>query len=84
MLPGELPQGSARGDQLLLGRGARLDPDTRNELLVSVAGEAERLQRMIENLVAMVSGAVSTDWPIAFQYICGALSWAPPGPRKTE
>jgi PAS domain S-box-containing protein len=41
------------GTQLLLGRGARLDPETRNELLVSVAGEAERLQRMIENLVAM-------------------------------
>ena len=41
------------GTQLLLGRGARLDPETRDELLVNVAGEAERLQRMIENLVAM-------------------------------
>ncbi len=41
------------GTQLLLGRGARLDPETRTELLVSVAAEAERLQRMIENLVAM-------------------------------
>lgn len=41
------------GTQLLLGRGARLDPETRNELLVSVAAEAERLQRMIENLVTM-------------------------------
>ena len=41
------------GTQLLLGRGARLDADTRNELLVGVAAEAERLQRMIENLVAM-------------------------------
>jgi PAS domain S-box-containing protein len=41
------------GTQLLLGRGSRLDPDTRNELLVGVAAEAERLQRMIENLVAM-------------------------------
>jgi len=41
------------GTQLLLGRGTRLDPETRNELLVSVAAEAERLQRMIENLVAM-------------------------------
>jgi PAS domain S-box-containing protein len=41
------------GTQLLLGRGSRLDAATRNELLVSVAGEAERLQRMIENLVAM-------------------------------
>ncbi len=41
------------GTQLLLGRGARLDADTRSELLVGVAAEAERLQRMIENLVAM-------------------------------
>jgi PAS domain S-box-containing protein len=41
------------GTQLLLGRGARLDAETRNELLESVAAEAERLQRMIENLVAM-------------------------------
>jgi len=41
------------GTQLLLGRGTRLDADTRNELLVGVAAEAERLQRMIENLVAM-------------------------------
>jgi signal transduction histidine kinase len=41
------------GTQLLLGRGARLDPETRNELRVRVAAEAERLQRMIENLVAM-------------------------------
>jgi len=41
------------GTQLLLGRGAKLDPETRNELLVGVAAEAERLQRMIENLVAM-------------------------------
>jgi PAS domain S-box-containing protein len=41
------------GTQLLLGRGARLDADTRTELLVSVAAESERLQRMIENLVAL-------------------------------
>ncbi len=41
------------GTQLLLGRGSKLDPATRNELLVNVAAEAERLQRMIENLVAM-------------------------------
>lgn len=41
------------GTQLLLGRGTRLDAETRNDLLESVAAEAERLQRMIENLVAM-------------------------------
>lgn len=41
------------GSQLLLGKGDRLDPETRNELLTNVAAEAERLQRMIENLVAL-------------------------------
>lgn len=41
------------GSQLLLGRGDRLDPETRTELLTNVAAEAERLQRMIENLVAL-------------------------------
>ena len=41
------------GTQLLLGRGARLDEATRTELLESVAAESERLQRMIENLVAL-------------------------------
>jgi PAS domain S-box-containing protein len=41
------------GTQLLLGRGARLDEETRTELLISVAAESERLQRMIENLVAL-------------------------------
>ncbi len=41
------------GTQLLLSRGSRLDEATRTELLVSVAAESERLQRMIENLVAL-------------------------------
>ena len=41
------------GTQLLLGRGARLDPATHADLLVGIAAESERLQRMIENLVAM-------------------------------
>jgi PAS domain S-box-containing protein len=41
------------GTQLLLNRGDRLDEGTRRELLVSVAAESERLQRMIENLVAL-------------------------------
>jgi hypothetical protein len=27
---------------------------------------------------------VSTDAPMSFQYICGTLYCAPPGPRKTE
>ena len=41
------------GTQVLLTKGARLDPATRNELLVDVAGEADRLQRMIENLLIL-------------------------------
>jgi PAS domain S-box-containing protein len=41
------------GTQLLLNRGDRLDEATRKELLVTVASESERLQRMIENLVAL-------------------------------
>ena len=41
------------GAQLLLTRGDTLGRDTRTELLESVAAESERLQRMIENLVAL-------------------------------
>jgi PAS domain S-box-containing protein len=41
------------GAQLLLARGDSLGSDTRQELLESVAAESERLQRMIENLVAL-------------------------------
>jgi PAS domain S-box-containing protein len=41
------------GSQVLLTKGARLDEATRSELLVDVAGEADRLQRMIENLLIL-------------------------------
>jgi PAS domain S-box-containing protein len=41
------------GAQLLLARGETLGSDTRRDLLESVAAESERLQRMIENLVAL-------------------------------
>ncbi|MEZ0240265.1 MAG: ATP-binding protein, partial [Chloroflexota bacterium] len=41
------------GAQLLLARGKSLGEDTRTELLENVAAESERLQRMIENLVAL-------------------------------
>jgi PAS domain S-box-containing protein len=51
------------GTQLLLGRGARLDPATRAELLVGVAAESERLQRMIENLVAMARIERGAEYP---------------------
>jgi PAS domain S-box-containing protein len=51
------------GTQLLLGRGAKLDPATRAELLVGVAAESERLQRMIENLVAMARIERGAEYP---------------------
>src|SRR5690606_23406422 len=41
------------GSQLLLDRGDRLDEDTRRELISDVASEAERLHRLIENLLVM-------------------------------
>jgi K+-sensing histidine kinase KdpD len=41
------------GTQLLLKRSDRLDPETRTELMTSVAAEAERLQRIIENLLVL-------------------------------
>jgi PAS domain S-box-containing protein len=41
------------GSQVLLSRGSTLDETTRNELLADVGGEAERLQRMIENLLIL-------------------------------
>jgi PAS domain S-box-containing protein len=50
------------GTQLLLGRGNRLDAETRQELLTSVAAESERLQRMIENLVAMARVEQGADF----------------------
>ena len=41
------------GAQLLLARGDQLAATTRNELLADVAGEADRLQRMVENLLIL-------------------------------
>lgn len=41
------------GSQVLLGRGDRLDPDTSRELIADVASEAERLHRLIENLLVL-------------------------------
>jgi two-component system sensor histidine kinase KdpD len=41
------------GTQVLLSRGAALDESKRNELLADVGGEADRLQRMIENLLIL-------------------------------
>jgi PAS domain S-box-containing protein len=50
------------GTQLLLGRGSRLGEETRTELLMNVAAESERLQRMIENLVAMARVEQGADF----------------------
>jgi signal transduction histidine kinase len=41
------------GTQVLLSRASTLDPQTRDELIADVGGEAERLQRMIENLLIL-------------------------------
>jgi PAS domain S-box-containing protein len=41
------------GTQVLLARAGKLDPATQSELLTDIAGEAERLQRMIENLLVL-------------------------------
>ena len=65
------------GTQLLLGRGARLDEATRTELLVSVAAESERLQRMIENLVALArierGAEFSAGRPVLIDRVIGDL-----------
>jgi PAS domain S-box-containing protein len=41
------------GSQLLLSRGERLTPEDRRELVGDVAAEAERLQRIVENLLVL-------------------------------
>jgi PAS domain S-box-containing protein len=41
------------GSQVLLGRGNRLDPTIASELLTDIAAEAERLHRLIENLLIL-------------------------------
>ncbi|MFL5645592.1 MAG: ATP-binding protein [Chloroflexota bacterium] len=41
------------GSQVLLGRGERLDPDLTRDLVRDIAAEAERLHRLIENLLVL-------------------------------
>ena len=41
------------GTQVLMSRDGTLDPATKQELLADVGGEADRLQRMIENLLIL-------------------------------
>jgi len=65
------------GAQVLLRRGPDLDSATRDELLVQVAGEAERLERMVENLLILARverGADVVDLsPILLQRIVPAV-----------
>ena len=49
------------GSQLLLAREGRLDAATRNEVLIDIAAEAERLQRMVENLLILARVERGTD-----------------------
>jgi PAS domain S-box-containing protein len=49
------------GTQVLLGRSGKLDRATEAELLSDIAGEAERLQRMIENLLVLARVERGTD-----------------------
>lgn len=41
------------GSQVLLGRGEKLDPAVTRELIADIAAEAERLHRLIENLLVL-------------------------------
>jgi PAS domain S-box-containing protein len=41
------------GSQVLLGRGERLDREVTRELVTDIAAEAERLHRLIENLLVL-------------------------------
>ncbi|MBI4589206.1 MAG: sensor histidine kinase KdpD [Candidatus Rokubacteria bacterium] len=63
----------------LLEEGARLDPGTRQELLESVHEEAERLTRLVQNLLEMTrleSGALELrkEWHSIEEVIGAALS----------
>ena len=65
------------GAQVLLRRGNDLDVATRDELLTQVAGEAERLERMVENLLILARverGADVVDVsPVLLQRIVPAV-----------
>jgi two-component system sensor histidine kinase KdpD len=49
------------GSQVLLNRGDRLEPATRQELTADVASEAERLHRLIENLLVLARAERGQD-----------------------
>jgi PAS domain S-box-containing protein len=65
------------GAQLLLKRGADLDAATRTDLLVGLADESDRLQRMIENLLILDRVERGADFfgprPVLVQRVLAAV-----------
>jgi PAS domain S-box-containing protein len=65
------------GAQVLLKRGDTLDPAIRSDLVADVAGEAERLERMVENLLILARverGAEVVDVsPVLLQRVLPAV-----------
>lgn len=73
------PLGSIMGSATtLLDRDAQIDPSVRSELLSSIHDEADRLSRLLNNLLAMTRiegehGKVNTDWHVPEEAIGTAL-----------
>jgi signal transduction histidine kinase len=65
------------GTQLLLKRGSRLDDGSRSELMTGVAAEAERLQRIIENLLVLARVERGADFfeprPVTLKAVLGEI-----------
>jgi PAS domain S-box-containing protein len=65
------------GSQVLLGRGEHLDRAVATELLTDIAGEAERLHRLIENLLILArsergEGIVGGE-PVLLQHVLPSI-----------
>jgi two-component system sensor histidine kinase KdpD len=65
------------GSQVLLGRGEQLDRAVATELLTDIAGEAERLHRLIENLLILArsergEGIVGGE-PVLLQHVLPSI-----------
>lgn len=65
------------GAQLLAGHDAALDPETRRTLLTDIASEAERLQRIVENLIVLArverGGELGRDHPVLVERLLPTL-----------
>ena len=65
------------GTQLLQKKGERLDSESRAELLVGIAAESERLQRIIENLLVLARVERGADFfeprPVAVKPVLSEL-----------